>query len=123
MITISSARTFRSRAAKSSCSIKRKTELRNVGCHGYGVARDLGITAVGQVDWRATYTLLQALPKQARPDLGVIVGTRSATTASKDMDHVQRILCVSAGADVQGEFYPPRPRPLRRHEGHNVAGV
>jgi hypothetical protein len=117
--------TFRSSRRQLQLFNQRKTELRNVGCHGYGVAADLGITGPsGQVDWKADYALLQALAEKHGLIWGGDWGTPKCHHSFKDMDHVQRIPVFRQEQMFKGEFYPPADYdPYADMKAHNVAGV
>jgi hypothetical protein len=117
--------TFRSSARQIELFNQHKTELREVGCHGYGVAADLGITGPsGQVNWKADYTLLQALAEKHGLIWGGDWGTPKCHHSFKDMDHVQRVPVFRQPALFKGEFYPPEDYdPYADMKQHGVAGV
>jgi hypothetical protein len=101
------------------------TELRNVGCHGYGVACDLGITGPsGAVDWKADYALLQALARKHGLIWGGDWGTPKCRHSFHDNDHVQRVPVFRQAELFAGDFYPATNYdPYVDMQEHGVAGV
>jgi hypothetical protein len=117
--------TFRSSRRQLQLFNQRATELRNVGCHGYGVACDLGIAGPsGAVNWKADYTLLQALAKKHGLIWGGDWGTPKCRHSFRDMDHVQRVPVFRQTELYAGDWYPATNYdPYVDMEHHGVAGV
>ncbi len=117
--------TFRSSRRQQQLFNQHATELRNVGCHGYGVACDLGITGPsGAVNWKADYTLLRALAGKHGLIWGGDWGTPKCRHSFRDMDHVQRIPVFRQGALFKGEWFPPTNYdPYFDMQQHGVAGM
>ena len=117
--------TFRSRARQAELFAQRKTELRTVGCHGYGVAADVGIEGPsGQVDWHADYDLLGALAHKHGLIWGGDWGTPRCRHTFHDMDHVQRIPVFRQNQMFLGEWYPPQNYdPYADMKANHVAGL
>jgi hypothetical protein len=101
------------------------TELRNVGCHGYGVACDLGIAGPnGAVNWKADYTLLRALAKKHGLIWGGDWGTPKCQHSFRDMDHVQRIPVFRQNEMFAGNWYPATNYdPYQDMQEHGIAGM
>ncbi|MGA8169567.1 MAG: M15 family metallopeptidase [Methylocystis sp.] len=117
--------TFRSSRRQQQLFAQHKTELRAVGCHGYGVACDLGITGPsGQIDWKADYTLLRALAKKHGLIWGGDWGTPKCRHSFQDMDHVQRVPVFRQPELFAGDWYPASTYdPYVDMEEHGVSGV
>jgi len=117
--------TFRSSRRQLQLFNQHASELRNVGCHGYGVAADLGIAGpAGAVDWKADYTLLQALARKHGLIWGGDWGAPKRRHAFRDMDHVQRVPVFRQAELFSGDWYPATNYdPYVDMEQHGVRGV
>ncbi len=117
--------TFRSQARQRQLFAQHATQLHDVGCHGYGVACDLGITGpTGVVNWHADYTLLQALARKHGLIWGGDWGTPHCRHGFKDMDHVQRVPVFRQPALFSGDWYPASTYdPYEDMKQHGVGGI
>ncbi|MGA8170933.1 MAG: M15 family metallopeptidase [Methylocystis sp.] len=117
--------TFRSSARQIQLFEQHATELREVGCHGYGVACDLGIAGpTGAVNWKADYTLLQALAKKHGLIWGGDWGTPKCRHSFHDNDHVQRVPVFRQAELFAGDWYPATNYdPYVDMQEHGVAGI
>jgi hypothetical protein len=117
--------TFRSSRRQLQLFNQHATELRNVGCHGYGVACDLGVAGPsGAVDWKADYTLLRALARKHGLIWGGDWGTPKCRHSFRDMDHVQRAPVFRQAQLFSGDWYPATNYdPYVDMEEHGVAGA
>lgn len=99
--------TYRSQTRQSALYTERKTQLRVVGCHGYGVAADLGVFISGKyaVD-NTPYVFLRALARKH----GLISGQdwgHPKAAGFVDSGHVQRVPVWRQGELFAGAWYPP----------------
>lgn len=99
--------TYRSQTRQSALFAKHATQLRTVGCHGYGVACDFGVFVNGtyQPDDKAYQFLRQAARRH-----GLISGIdwgHAAPKGFEDSDHVQRVPVWRQNAMFNGSWYPP----------------
>lgn len=99
--------TYRSQTRQSALYTQRKTQLRVVGCHGYGVAADLGVFLDGKyaVD-NAPYVFLRDLARKH----GLISGQdwgHVKPGSFVDSGHVQRVPVWRQGELFAGTWYPP----------------
>lgn len=99
--------TYRSQTRQSALFMKRATQLRTVGCHGYGVAVDFGVFVRGVYQGSATpYVFL----RQTARKHGLISGFdwgHAKTGGFVDAGHVQRVPVWRQGALFAGQWYPP----------------
>lgn len=98
--------TYRSQTRQSALYVKKATQLRTVGCHGYGVAADFGIFVDGKYATSSEpYMLLRHLAR----DHGLISGLDwgKAGPISWDAGHVQRVPVWRQSALLSGSWYPP----------------
>lgn len=99
--------TYRSQTRQSALFAKRATQLRTVGCHGYGVACDFGVFVNGV--YQPNDKAYQFLRQMARKH-GLISGIDWGHAVAKgfeDSDHVQRVPVWRQGALFNGSWYPP----------------
>jgi hypothetical protein len=99
--------TYRSQTRQSALYVAKKTQLRDVGCHGYGVAADLGVFVDGKyaVD-NKPYVFLRQLARKH----GLISGQdwgHAKTGGFVDSGHVQRVPVWRQNAMFAGSWYPP----------------
>lgn len=99
--------TYRSQTRQSYLFTKRATQLRTVGCHGYGVAADFGVFLNGKyVENNGPYVFLRELARKH----GLISGQdwgHAKTGGFVDSGHVQRVPVWRQSALFGGTWYPP----------------
>jgi|SRR5579864_8945019 len=98
--------TYRSQARQAELYAQGATQLQRVGCHGYGLACDLGISIGGQVNWKADYSVLQALAAKYRVVWGGDWAEPSQPHSFRDYDHVQGIDVADQPKLFSGTWYP-----------------
>lgn len=99
--------TYRSQTRQSALFMRRVTQLRTVGCHGYGVAADFGVFVNGK--YAANNKPYEFLRVMARK-YGLISGQdwgRAKTGSFVDSGHVQRVPVWRQSALFSGAWYPP----------------
>jgi peptidoglycan hydrolase-like protein with peptidoglycan-binding domain len=99
--------TYRSQTRQSALFTQHATQLRVVGCHGYGVACDFGVFIDGK--YQPNDKAYQFLRQAARRH-GLISGIDWGHAVAKgfeDSDHVQRIPVWRQNAMFSGSWYPP----------------
>jgi hypothetical protein len=99
--------TYRSQTRQSMLYASRKTQLRTVGCHGYGVAVDFGVFIDGhyQAD-NKPYLFLREMAREH----GLISGQdwgHAKTGGFVDSGHVQRVPVWRQASLFGGSWYPP----------------
>lgn len=101
--------TYRSQARQAQLFREHKTQLSKVGCHGYGLACDLGLFINGtKYDGNGLhYTFFQALCGKHKMISGIDWGTPHAQHSFKDYDHVQAIPVFRQNDVFAGRWYPP----------------
>jgi hypothetical protein len=99
--------TYRSQTRQSYLFTKRATQLRTVGCHGYGVAADFGVFVNGKyaVD-NKPYVFLKALARRHGLVSGQDWGHKSEG-GFVDSGHVQRVPVWRQSALFSDAWYPP----------------
>lgn len=99
--------TYRSQTRQSALFVKHATQLRVVGCHGYGVAVDFGVFTNGKYEaGNKPYVFLRQLARKH----GLISGQdwgHPKTGGFVDSGHVQRVPVWRQAALFNGSFYPP----------------
>lgn len=99
--------TYRSQTRQSALFVNRKTQLRTVGCHGYGVAVDFGVFTAGRYEeGNKPYVFLRTMARRH----GLISGQdwgHAATGGFVDSGHVQRVPVWRQSALFGGAWYPP----------------
>jgi hypothetical protein len=99
--------TYRSQTRQSYLFTKHATQLRVVGCHGYGVAADFGVFVDGKyAENNAPYVFLRTLAREH----GLISGQdwgHSKEDSFVDSGHVQRVPVWRQGALFGSAWYPP----------------
>lgn len=99
--------TYRSQTRQSYLFTKRATQLRTVGCHGYGVACDFGIFRRGVYQEKnGPYVFLKDLARKH----GLISGQdwgHAKEGSFVDSGHVQRVPVWRQGVLFSGSWYPP----------------
>jgi hypothetical protein len=99
--------TYRSQTRQSALFTQHATQLRTVGCHGYGVACDFGVFVNNA--YQPNDKAYQFLRQAARHH-GLISGIDWGHAVAKgfeDSDHVQRIPVWRQNAMFSGSWYPP----------------
>lgn len=99
--------TYRSQTRQSALFANRATQLRTVGCHGYGVAADFGVFVNGRyAENDKPYMFLRTAARQH----GLISGAdwgHPKTGGFVDSGHVQRVPVWRQSALFGGVWYPP----------------
>lgn len=99
--------TYRSQIRQSALFAKHATQLRTVGCHGYGVAVDFGVFINGKyAEDNKPYVFLRDLARRC----GMISGQdwgHPKTGGFVDSGHVQRVPVWRQVALFGGSWYPP----------------
>jgi putative peptidoglycan binding protein len=98
--------TYRSQTRQSALFVKGATQLRTVGCHGYGVAADFGLFIGGKYQTQGgPYEFLRRLARKHGLISGLDWGR--AKGGSWDSGHVQRVPIWRQSALFSGSWYPP----------------
>lgn len=99
--------TYRSQTRQSALFVKGATQLRTVGCHGYGVAVDFGVFTNGRYEeGNKPYVFLRQMARAH----GLVSGQdwgHAKTGGFVDSGHVQRIPVWRQAAMFNGAWYPP----------------
>ena len=99
--------TYRSQARQHYLFGKGATRLSKVGCHGYGVACDIGLIHNGKMDPDgAHYDLLRILAEKHGLISGSDWGQPNVSHSFRDYDHVQRIAISRQNSMFAGTWYP-----------------
>ena len=98
--------TYRSQTRQSALFVKRVTQLRTVGCHGYGVAADFGVFVNGKYqESNKPYVFLRQLARKH----GLVSGQdwgHASFGSFVDSGHVQRVPVWRQNALFAGSWYP-----------------
>lgn len=98
--------TYRSQTRQSALFAKHVTQLRTVGCHGYGVAVDFGVFVNGKyAEDNTPYMFLRDLARKHGLISGIDWG-HPKTGSFVDSGHVQRVPVWRQGALFSGSWYP-----------------
>lgn len=98
--------TYRSQTRQSALFAKRATQLRTVGCHGYGVAVDFGVFINGKYAENNTpYMFLRDMARKHGLISGIDWG-HPKTGGFIDSGHVQRVPVWRQNALFSGSWYP-----------------
>lgn len=99
--------TYRSQTRQSALFMRRATQLRTVGCHGYGVACDFGVFVRGVYqENNKPYVFLRVMARKH----GLISGQdwgHSKEGSFVDSGHVQRVPVWRQGQLFSDAWYPP----------------
>jgi len=99
--------TYRSQTRQSALFMRHATQLRTVGCHGYGVAADFGVFVNGKYQENdKPYQFLRTLVRKH----GLISGEdwgHAHEGSFVDSGHVQRVPVWRQPALFSGAWYPP----------------
>lgn len=99
--------TYRSQTRQSALFMRHATQLRVVGCHGYGVAVDFGVYVKGIYQGSAKpYTFLRELARKHGLVSGFDWG-HLRTGSFVDAGHVQRVPVWRQDALFGGGWFPP----------------
>jgi len=102
------AETYRSQSRQTQVFKAGASELSKVGCHGYGLACDLGLYHNGVYDAKGEhYEFFIGLCKQVGLVSGIDWGTPNQNHTFHDWDHVQRIPVFRQNEVFAGTWYPP----------------
>lgn len=101
------AETFRSQTRQQYVFSKGWSKLKNVGCHGYGLACDLELYVDGKyIEDGSKYQFLVPLCKQVGLVSGIDWGLPDQKHTFHDWDHVQRITLARQNSVFNGKWYP-----------------
>jgi len=99
--------TYRSQTRQSQLYANHHTQLRTVGCHGYGVAADFGVFVNGKyAENNKPYVFLRVMARKH----GMISGQdwgHAREGNFVDSGHVQRVPVWRQSALFSGSWYPP----------------
>jgi hypothetical protein len=99
--------TYRSQARQHLLFTRGATQLKVVGCHGYGIAADIGIMTVKGMDPDgAHYDVLRRLAEKNGLISGSDWGEPEKPHNFRDYDHVQRIAVKRQESVFDGSWYP-----------------
>ena len=99
--------TYRSQARQEQLFTQGKSRLRQAGCHGFGLACDLGfLNEQCEVNWSADYSVLGRIARAHNLVWGGDWGEPEKAHSFRDLDHVQ--LCSMADEErlFNGNWYP-----------------
>jgi hypothetical protein len=116
--------TYRSQTRQSALYVQRRTQLRVVGCHGYGVAADFGLFVDGKyVESNKPYEFLRELARKH----GLISGYdwgHAKPGSFVDAGHVQRVPVWRQDGLFNGSWYPAEVYdPYEDSKAHGHADV
>lgn len=98
--------TYRSQTRQSALFVRHATQLRVVGCHGYGVAADFGVFVNGKyAENNKPYVFLRTLARKHGLISGIGWG-RNDAVGFCDSGHVQRILVQRQHELFSDSWYP-----------------
>ncbi|MFI5330829.1 MAG: peptidoglycan-binding protein [Desulfobaccales bacterium] len=98
--------TYRSQQRQEELYKKKKTTLKEVGVHHYGLACDLVKDINGQPSWDGDFSFLGLLAKKHGLIWGGDWGTPDEPHSFRDDDHVQRCSIEDQSGLFSGEWYP-----------------
>lgn len=100
--------TYRSQTRQSALFMQHATQLRTVGCHGYGVAADFGVFVNGKyAEDNKPYVFLRVIARKHGLISGQDWGHAAESTSFVDSGHVQRVPVWRQNALFSGSWYPP----------------
>lgn len=100
--------TYRSQTRQSALFVQRATQLRTVGCHGYGVAADFGVFVNGKyAEDNKPYVFLRIMARKYGLISGQDWGHATESASFVDSGHVQRVPVWRQSALFSGAWYPP----------------
>ena len=98
--------TFRSQVRQYALFLKKATELRTVGTHGYGLAADIVKSVEGRSSWEGDFGFLGPLAKRFGLIWGGDWGEPLQPHSFHDYGHVQRCSLADESRLFSGEWYP-----------------
>ena len=99
--------TYRSSQRQIELFNEKKTRLRNVGVHRYGLACDfMKVVPAGDDPWAGDWSFLGELAKAHGLIWGGDWGNPSAAHSFRDYDHVQRCALLDQPGLFEGTWYP-----------------
>ncbi len=115
--------TYRSQTRQGKLFMQHFTQLRVVGCHGYGVAVDFGVFVNGKyMEDNKPYVFLDALARKHGMVSGQTWGHDRPNHGFVDSGHVQRVPIFRQNAMFNGAWYPPTVYdPYQDMKDHGVS--
>jgi D-alanyl-D-alanine carboxypeptidase len=99
--------TYRSQTRQSALFMQHATQLRTVGCHGYGVAADFGVFNSGKyAEDNKPYVFLRVMARKHGLISGQDWGHATESATFVDSGHVQRVPVWRQDALFSGAWYP-----------------
>lgn len=100
--------TYRSPARQAQLFAQKKTQLRNVGTHGYGLAIDFALFVNGKYDPNGQdYACFVPIARKVGVISGVDWGVPGVPHSFRDFDHLQGVPVARQAALFAGQWYPP----------------
>jgi hypothetical protein len=100
--------TYRSQTRQGALFMRHVTQLRTVGCHGYGVAADFGVFVNGKyAEDNKPYVFLRVMARKHGLISGQDWGHAAESKTFVDSGHVQRVPVWRQNALFSGTWYPP----------------
>lgn len=117
--------TYRSQVRQRRLFDQKKTELKNVGVHGFGLAADLALYVDGKYDPKGEdYLFFIDLAKKADELSGINWGEPCQKHEFEDYDHLQGVPLFRQPDLFAGRWYPdPDYDPWADERAHNIAGA
>jgi hypothetical protein len=116
--------TYRSQQRQALLFAQHKTQLKNVGVHGYGLACDLGLMDPKYDPVGEHYAFFQALCVKYKMISGIDWGTPKARHTFHDWDHVQGVPVFRQNALFNGTWYPgPNYDPIQDEINNHIKGI
>lgn len=114
--------TYRSQARQLYFYQKGLTKLRNVGCHGFGLACDLALVSGGKYDSVGThYLFLRHLAEEHGLISGADWGRPDQEHSFRDFDHIQRCAMHRQSNLFASRWYPDESYSALNDMGRTVA--
>ncbi len=115
--------TYSSQTRQGKLFMQHFTQLRVVGCHGYGVAVDFGVFVNGKyMEDNKPYVFLDALARKHGMVSGQTWGHDRPNRGFVDSGHVQRVPIFRQNAMFNGAWYPPTVYdPYQDMKDHGVS--
>ena len=99
--------TYRSQARQTQVYNQGFSQLKKVGCHGYGIAVDLQLLINGKYDPNGEhYTFLEKLCRECNMISGIDWGKPKEAHSFHDWDHIQRVPLFRQNDLFAGIWYP-----------------
>jgi hypothetical protein len=121
-VTLHVLETYRSQARQHYLFTKGATKLSHVGCHGYGVAVDLGLMTPHGVDPNGShYEALRLLCTKHKAIWGGDWGLPAEAHSFRDYDHCQGVPLFRQNEMFAGSWYPADDYdPWADMRAHNI---